>query len=138
MNKKGFTLVELLAVLVLLGVIMTLSFNAYMGISASSDEKLLEAKYEEIRHAAIDYGQSNPNVLTETCVVSGQNYSNCKVVTVKELLDNQYLYSEETDSVGNKLFTNNVTKKSMFNDTAQIYRKNNRVYAVIKDKISNN
>ena len=55
MNKKGFSLVELLAVLIVLGIIMTIVTTTILKEVNSSKEKLNQSQIEIIKNAAIEY-----------------------------------------------------------------------------------
>ena len=104
---------------------------------------IVNTKIEQIEQAAILYGQDNPQILTDTCQVDGVDYDYCKVVTVRELIesDGNYFTSETTitDESGKHIdLINDVTGKSMLDDTVQIYRRNNRVYSIMLEVSSNN
>lgn len=131
--KKGFTLVEMLAVIVILGIVITLAVYSSNSVRNSSLEKLLKTKISDLESSAIIYGQENQDIFDSSCTVQGETYSFCKTVTVKKLIDENYYKSTETDEEGNIDLKNNVTNKSMLNDELIIYRKNNSVYAWYKD-----
>lgn len=139
-NKKGFTLIELLGVIVVLSVVMSVAFFSINSVRQSSIENILKTKLEQIEQAAVLFGQDYPEELGESCVVDNVSYDNyCRVVTVKELItvDNGSYFESGTlieDENGNYVdLINDVTGKSMLEDTVQIYRKNNRVYSVLLD-----
>ncbi len=142
-NKKGFSLVEILAVIVILAIIIGIAFVSGNAIRQRSLERIVNTKIEQIEQAAILYGQDNPQILTDTCQVDGVDYDYCKVVTVRELIesDGNYFTSETTitDESGKHIdLINDVTGKSMLDDTVQIYRRNNRVYSIMLEVSSNN
>ncbi len=58
-NKKGFTLVELLAVIVLLGVLIAIAVPSVLGISKSIKKKMYEAKVKTIEVAAEAWADDN-------------------------------------------------------------------------------
>ena len=64
MNRKGFTLVELLAVIVLIAVLTVVAVSTYHGIHESSKKKSLEAKITQIKAAAEKWGREN-NITTK-------------------------------------------------------------------------
>ena len=129
MNKKGFTLVEVLAVVVILSIILSMATFGVMNIRRNSLQKLVDTKISNLESSAIIYGQENQNELIETCNVDEVNYDFCKLVNVKYLIENEYYTTNEVNSENKKDLVNNVTNKSMLCDEIQIYKKNNRVYA---------
>ena len=129
MNKKGFTLVEVLAVVVILSIILSMATFGVMNIRRNSLQKLVDTKISNLESSAIIYGQENQNELIETCNVDEVNYDFCKLVNVKYLIENEYYTTNEANSENKKDLINNVTNKSMLCDEIQIYKKNNRVYA---------
>ena len=138
MNKKGFTLVEVLAVVVILSIILSLATLGVMNIRRNSLQKLVDTKISNLESSAIIYGQENQNELIETCNVDEVNYDFCKLVNVKYLIENEYYTTNEVNSENKKDLINNVTNKSMLCDEIQIYKKNNRVYAKAINIKSNN
>ena len=84
MNKKGFTLVELLAVIVLLGVVATLGVASITGIVRVIQNNILNEKIAIIEEAAILKGQDERgSVINSTLKYKG--YS-CKSYIVSELV----------------------------------------------------
>ena len=59
MNKKGFTLVELLSVIVLLGLIMGIASYGVMRAGKKAKERTLLTKIKNIEKAAVLYGQDH-------------------------------------------------------------------------------
>lgn len=128
-KKNGFTLIESLAVIVILSIIISMSTFGVMRIRNNSLKKLLDTKINELEASAILYGQENQSSLGGACTVDGVESKFCNVITVKELIDSDYYKSNEVNSSNKKDLINNVTNKSMLCDEIQIYKKNNRVYA---------
>ena len=56
-KKKGFTLVELLAVVVIISVVLGISYVVYVGVINKSKEKATILAMNNLRQAAIDYGE---------------------------------------------------------------------------------
>ena len=132
-NKKGFTLVELLAVIIILGLVITISFTSINAVRNNSLNNLLEMKQDAIVQGAILYGQDNPEMLTiESATNDCQGNSYCTKVTVQFLLEHNYIDSEYIDEEsGNYDMITDVTGESMANLEVLIYRKNNSIYAEI-------
>ena len=146
MKKNGFTLVELLAVIIILTLVITIAFVSVTRVREESLKRVVETKVEQIEQAAILYGQENPNVIKTSCtdhektVVEATNYtpSFCVTVTAGVLIDNNFFESSYLDEVNGKTdLINDVTDKSMRNDTVIIYRRNNRIYSIIDEVKSN-
>lgn len=81
--KKGFTLVELLAVIVLLTLIFALVYPNILGISEKQEAKIDEAKKTLINSATLDYMTAHLNEYPQSI---GKNY--CIKI---EMLDNEAL-----------------------------------------------
>lgn len=128
-KKNGFSLVEILAVIVILSIVATMATFSVMKTRENSMKKLLNTKIDELEASAILYGQENQSSLEGTCTVDNEEYKFCKLVTVKELIDNDYYTTSEENRNNKKDLINNVTNKSMLCDEIQIYKNNNRVYA---------
>ena len=138
MNKKGFTLVELLTVIVLLVIISLISVYSISKARHKINEGLLEDKIQNIEAAGVLYGEDNRDVLEFPCVINkGQEdeetIEHCNEKPVFELLNSGYLVSEAKDED----FINDLTGKSMKCDTVNIFIKNNRVYAQMNELYSN-
>ncbi|MEG0794814.1 MAG: hypothetical protein RSG95_03360, partial [Bacilli bacterium] len=63
----------------------------------------------------------------------GKPYIFCKEISVAVLLEKGFLKSEEKDGI----MLNNVTQVNMADDLCTIYKKNNRIYAIMTDIKSN-
>ncbi len=57
-NQKGFTLVELLAVIVVIAILMTVASTSVFGILSDSKDKLLEEQISSLKEAAVTYVNS--------------------------------------------------------------------------------
>jgi len=127
MNKKGFTLVELLAVIVLVSLLMGLGVVGVSRISKNMKEKAFKEKISLIEQAAVLYGQDNKALLQSsgTCPTDEGVFS-CKSITIRELIENDYLESENINELEYK---NPKDNTSMLDNKVFIYKKNNRVYA---------
>lgn len=136
MKKNGFSLVELLAVIVILSIIMSMAGFGVMRIRNNSLNDLLNSKKKDLVAAAILYGQDNQDKFKKCQMDEVDSY--CAYVTVEDLIKNGYYTSKETNSKGAKDLINNVTNKSMLCDEIVIYKKNNRVYAKFNGELLSN
>lgn len=129
MKKNGFTLIEILAVIVILGIIASIVALNVVKVKNDSMKELLVTKKQNLEAAAIVYGQENQDELESNCELDNEKYTFCKLVTVRELIENKFFESTETNDEGKVDLFNNVTNESMMNDKLMIYRKNNSIYA---------
>ena len=99
--NKGFTLVELMAVLVLIVIIASIGYAGITAVQRNINQNLWEATVEEIETGAVKYGQDNLNALNpnETCNIDGSETRNCIEVTVEFLIDSNYIDTDENGFV---------------------------------------
>lgn len=154
MNKKGFTLVELLSVIVLLGLIMGIASYGVMRAGKKAKERTLLTKIKNIEKAAVLYGQDhkeNFKVVDEDEATLESNplcfdeaklfISDCRYykesITVSTLLgtdangNGPYI---NADDESNKILNPTDDKKNMNNCKIQIYEKYGKIYAVYESK----
>ena len=71
MNKKAFTLIELLAVIVILGILATIAVPTIVGVINNSKESTLDEQKNVIENAASNWGTDNFRKLPSTsCYLS--------------------------------------------------------------------
>ncbi len=85
-NKKGVTLVELLAVIVIMGIIAAIAVPAIGGLIQRQKEKAAEADYNQIMEVAANYAQTEE-------LASGATFTSTDLVT------DEYMTSDPFDSV---------------------------------------
>ena len=90
MNKKGFTMVELLAVLILLGVVAIIAIPAINSTINNSKEKAKEAQAEIILDAAQSYASEHTELLPKKGIT---------VFNISDLIDKNYIDSGDADSI---------------------------------------
>ncbi len=95
MNKKGFTLVELLAVIVVLGIIITIagiSVTSAINRSKKSVNTEIESNLEDAAVTyAIDNGNNFSGICQDDCINSNNCLEDCITnVTVSELINAGY------------------------------------------------
>ena len=122
MNKKGFTLVELLAVVVLLAVVTTLAVPAVIGISNNIKKNMLETKLDLIEESAKLYGQDNMSYIN--------SYGGSITIDIEDLLDEGYLTKDKDDEEAGYI-VNPVDNSSLNSWDVYIYIKNKRVVAEV-------
>jgi prepilin-type N-terminal cleavage/methylation domain-containing protein len=122
MNKKGFSIIELLVVIVVLGIVSTIACIGYNKIIESSNISALQAKRDVILDASRLYGDEHRLLIDTSCSINGHP-GECLEIKVQDLIDENYLtgYEKCKESGLDKCIYNNVTKELMNNDAIVIY-----------------
>ncbi len=127
MKDKGFTLVELLVVIVLIGVVSGIAVTGIISNQKRLQEDLFCDKVEFIEQGAILWGQDNESVVAAGTAgtISGESIVYVDVL-VSELLDSNYLKSDE-DEVDSLLDPRD--DSSLTDEKVRVYLKYERIYA---------
>ncbi|MEG2457693.1 MAG: type II secretion system protein [Bacilli bacterium] len=91
-NKSGFTLVEVLVVITLIGVLATIAVPAIMSITKKMNERSFEKKIALIESAAEQYGRDNPQIFKPNIDV---NISQELNITLSVLVKAKYFVADE-------------------------------------------
>lgn len=119
-NKKGFTLVELLAVIVILAVIMLIAVPVISNLIQKNKEKAYEAKMELILKQAKLYAKDNKILYSST---KRDGIYVCEKVTVQQLLTAGYLEKEDDISSGKNDILDPRDGSSMLTKSIEVYIK---------------
>ena len=99
-NNKGFTLVEILAVIVILGIIMVVALPTYSSVYNSIRLTTYLNNVKTIKNAALDYG--NNSSIKDSVKKLHDNTNNesvpkdwCKTVSISNLIKAGYLSSDD-------------------------------------------
>ena len=136
MNNKGFTLVEILSVIVLIGLLMGIGIPGISRISQNMKQKSLNTKIKLVEEAGVFWGQDNKSMLQSdnNCTTNDGNVP-CKKISIKELIEEDYLDSETYEEIvysnplNNKNFAEFSCENPWYECCINVYKKNNRVYA---------
>lgn len=134
MNRKGFTLVELLAVIVLIAVITLITIPSIKYASKRIQQKNYETKVKLIKAAAEEYGDDYKEIIlysstnTYTNPSDGQTYPSM-TIHVNDLLLNGYLTYDSGET--GQVFQDPRDKSDMRYKSMIIYIKNNNPYVVL-------
>ena len=105
MNKKGFTLVELLAVIIILSLLAVLASTSVTKVIKNSKSDLYDAQLNLIKSAAEAWGSDNINKLP--------NAGECKYITLSTLKGYGLIDNEIKNPKTNKKFNENLYIKNM-------------------------
>lgn len=139
MNKKGFTLVELLAVIVLIAVISTIGIASYLGVKKQIDRKRFTNKLFESISSAEKWGEYNKDKL----INKDENNLSYAVVKLSELINTNYFETEETfdatkyncskkeNGLCKNVAVNNVDNIVINDLQIKVFKKNKQIYGCI-------
>ncbi len=123
-NNRGFTLVELLAVIVLIAVLGVVAVSAYRGISESSKQKALEAKIALLKSSAEKWSKEN-NITYKT------------TISVNTLVVEGYVSADEVSPEGLATIENPVTGENMICNTIDIFFDKGNIKTDYRDDVKN-
>ena len=128
MNKKGFTLIDLLCVIVLLALITVLATTGIMSLSKSSKENMYCAKVEIIENIAKEYAVKYEKELNN----STDLYNGYKSIKIKV---NDLVLSGDLEADKDNNVLSPIDNSIMNDIEIIIYLKNNRINAYIDNNI---
>lgn len=130
-NNKGFTLVELLAVIVILAILITIAVPSTISISNRLKANMYCKKIDSIEVEAKLYGEDRKDSFNENLSLEDGTYPS-KKLTVKGLIDAGYL---KKDNEKEPYMLDPRDNTSMDNMEFYIYIKYNRVYVRFNDTV---
>lgn len=133
-NKKGFTLVELLAVIVVLAILISIAVPSTMAISNKLKENMYCKKIDSIETAAKLYGEDRKDSFDENYEVENTDESYIsKTITVLDLVNTGYL---KKDNNTEPFITDPRDSSSMDEVSFIVYQKYNRIYVHFSDEVN--
>lgn|SRR5574344_424325 len=124
LNKKGFTLVELLAVIVIMALLISIAVPNVISISQKMKVKMYCEKVKLIESDAKLYGQDNIDSVTDGTITT---------VSVSDLIKNNYLKKDDSKCVigdsSNPCVKDSRDNSMMDNDQISLSIVNKRVSA---------
>ena len=123
-NNQGFTLVELLAVIVVLAIVITIAVPSTMRVSNKIKENMFCTKIGFIENAAELYGEDKKDSINEI-----------DTIPVKELVDKGYLKKDQNNSP--YIQDPRDKKQGLDNNYLTLYKKNNRIHVAFWKEASN-
>lgn len=130
MKKNGFTLVELLAVVVILAIVIVISMSSTTGLSKKMKENMLEKKQEVIEQAGIAYGNVHKaEILADS--------DKCIRIRVRKLVEEEFLDKDQDcePTASDSKCVIDPSKKNTYLDAkyVKIYYKNERIKAAYNE-----
>lgn len=144
-KKTGFTLVELLAVIVILSLLVAIAVPSSITIGNKIKEKLLKDKLTFAEKSAILWAQDNKKCFTTTgcsqysftmdsnCTVNA-NQKVCKI-TLNDLAANEYLKLDNGNKIENPVDPSKCLNNYQINIT---YNKKNKSFSAALETASQN
>lgn len=123
-KNNGFTLVELLAVIVILAIVSLIAVPSVNGLLRKSRANMFCKKVESIEAAAKYYAQDNlSDLATDSKMVIANK------IPIRLLVEKGYLKKDSDDcTIGSNCVTDPRDKSSLDNNYIDIYSENNRLY----------
>ena len=129
MKNKGYTLVELLAVFVILGIIIMISVPAITGVINSSKDKSYDQQVKILENAARTYMSENSTLLPD----SGSSYN----VTIDNLKENGLISDKDIKNPNySSGSTEDKKKNQYFDGCIQVTNTNNKFTYIYQDACS--
>lgn len=117
MNKKGFTLIELIAVIIILSLLAFLTTTSVSKFLDNSKNKLSEIQIELIRSAAENWGAKNVTLLPDV--------DKCGYITLQGLKNNGVFEDDlNNNSIPNDLKIKIITTKNTLGKIVTHYQVN--------------
>lgn len=121
MKKSGFTIVELLVVIVILGVLIGIAVPSMLAISNNTRKKMYCTKVETILRSAQIWGTDHEEYIND-----GSTYA----IKVSSLLLNNYVEKDSNNcTIGTDCVLDPRDNKAMDSDLVAVYIKDGRVYS---------
>lgn len=127
MNKKGFTMVEVLAAIALMAILAILVTPSIIRVRNDVLERTYESRLELIKNAALNWGGDNLEQIpvdVQSDYIGGSSCDYGTTITVGQLIDQGYLAGSDDD---NKVMRNPISGENL----------NNKSMCVRYDKVDN-
>ena len=145
-RKNGFTIVELLAVIVLLAIVTVMGFVGVRTLLKSGKKQTLKTKTELLLKNAVTFADETSAGFNGCYCKINNKWTDCRIITVQDLIDQgSYTTTEKcennSDCIMNDLydFRNDddvdFKKESLNDESIVLYRRNNQYVAEFASKM---
>ncbi len=125
-NKIGFTILEILAVIVIIATVTAIAVPSIFKITNKARERLYCSKLEIVQKSAERYADDNN--LANICSIDNIEYD-CESITIQDLINGNYIDSDGLDGA----FLDPRNNTSLNTKEVLVYEKDSRSYAYIGD-----
>lgn len=136
MNKKGFTIIELLGVIVIMAALLAIAVPAVLAIAERMKTNMYCTKLEVLENDARIYGEDNKGYLVDVgsdTYEKVKSYDTYSYITVGKLLEKGYIKSDDIEIDDGKVVDPRDNSESLNDYVIKVYKKNKRVYSKILD-----
>ena len=142
MKKNGFTLVELLAVIVILAVVTSMASVGVSSLRKGINKSMWNSTVELIENGAKNYCSDkktqikNIDVSKNKCMINGKKYVPCLTIKVEDLLERKYVNTKNYAIRNNekiKVLVNNTVIKS--DNETENFKNDGKVYIYLENDL---
>lgn len=119
MNKKGFTLVELVVVIGLIAILAIVIGTNMVGLQGKQNEKKFDSFKDNLESAACLYMNKSDNLALKRSCRANNNSSAC-IVTIEDLVEMSLIDEDIVDPRTNEIADRNISVKVRFENNEQI------------------
>jgi len=131
MKRKGFTIVELLVVIILIATLSVISVNVFSNSTTASKEKVLSAKIETIKVAAAGYLDDNTNEYSScNYFMSQEDIIEKCVIDPSELIERGYLPKNDEKNKDKDITIDPTTNEKLQGKILACYNMNTSRYDI--------
>ena len=106
--KRGFTLVEVLVVIVIIGLISLVAYPSILSVIRDAKNDAYESQVKIVEKAAQEFAVSNPLIVPDISMNDGICSCSSKCISIDKLADSGYLALDEVKNPKRGILTGGV------------------------------